>query len=62
MRLSELVSRLTPGQLTEVAMLLFFAVFIAVSIRALVRSRAEHDLAAALPFDDGAPDPRTGGR
>lgn len=53
MRLSELVSQLSPTQLTEIAMLLFLGVFVAVSIRALVRARAEHERAAAIPFDDG---------
>lgn len=53
MRLSELVSHLSPTQLTEIAMLLFLAVFVAVSVRAFARSRADHDRAAAIPFDDG---------
>ncbi|HVK75406.1 MAG TPA: hypothetical protein VM734_18885 [Kofleriaceae bacterium] len=56
MRLSELVSRLTPGQLTEIAMLLFLAVFVAVGVRALLRPRTEHARAADLPFDDGERD------
>lgn len=55
MRLSELVSRLTPGQLTEIAMLLFLIVFVAVSIRAVLTSRSEHDHAARLPLDEGDP-------
>lgn len=53
MRLSELVSRLTPNELTQIAMLLFLAVFVAVSVRAFVTARAHHERAAALPLDDG---------
>lgn len=53
MRLSELVSRLSPSELTQVAMLLFLAVFVAVSVRAFVQARAHHERAAGLPLDDG---------
>jgi cbb3-type cytochrome oxidase subunit 3 len=53
MRLSELVSRLTPNELTQVALLLFLGVFVAVSVRAFLQGRAEHERAAALPLDDG---------
>lgn len=53
MRLSELVSRLTPNELTQVALLIFVAVFVAVGVRAFLTSRTEHERAAALPLDDG---------
>lgn len=51
MRLSELVSRLSPTQLTEIALLLFLAVFVAVSVRAWRRAaQTGHAEAAALPL------------
>ena len=53
-RLSELVSALTPSQYTELALLLFFAVFVAVALRHGGKRRAaEHAECARLPFDDG---------
>jgi len=55
MRLSELMSRLSPTELTEIALLLFLGVFIAVSIRALRKSaRADHAEAVTLPLADDA--------
>ena len=52
-RLSELVSRLTPTQYTELALVLFLAVFVAVAFRhGGKRRRAEHDACAALPLAD----------
>lgn len=53
MRLSELVSRLTPNELTQIALLLFLGVFVAVSVRAFLQARAHHEECAALPLDDG---------
>jgi cbb3-type cytochrome oxidase subunit 3 len=41
----------------EVALLLFFAVFLAVSIRALATNRAALDHAARLPLDDDTSPP-----
>lgn len=56
MRLSELISRLSPTQFTEIAMVLFLAVFVAISIRALRRSaRPIHEHAVGLPLADDAP-------
>lgn len=64
MRLSELISHLSPTRLTEIAMVLFLAVFIAVGVRALRRSqRPLHDHALGLPLADDAPTyPAAGGR
>jgi hypothetical protein len=56
MRLSELISHLSPSQLTEVAMVIFLAVFVAVGLRAVRRSqRPLHEHALALPLADDAP-------
>jgi hypothetical protein len=53
-RLSELVSAFTPSQYAELALVLFFAVFVAVAIRhGGTRRAAEHDVCARLPFEDG---------
>lgn len=52
-RLSELVSALTPTRYTELALLLFAAAFVAVVIRHGGRRRAaEHAHCAALPLSD----------
>jgi cbb3-type cytochrome oxidase subunit 3 len=68
MRLSELVSHLTPSVFAEIALLLFFFVFAVVSIRAFGRgARAQSQAWAALPlFDDadanaGGAKPQQGG-
>jgi cbb3-type cytochrome oxidase subunit 3 len=54
MRLSELVSRLTPATFTVVAMVIFLAAFVVIAFRALRPSaRAEHERALRLPLDDG---------
>ena len=56
MRLSELISHLSPSQLTEISMVLFLAVFVAVGVRAVRKSqRPLHDHAAGLPLADDAP-------
>ncbi|HEX7700106.1 MAG TPA: hypothetical protein VF403_05280 [Kofleriaceae bacterium] len=53
-RLSELVSALTPSQYAELALVLFLAVFVAVVLRHGGKRRAaEHAECARLPFDDG---------
>jgi hypothetical protein len=53
-RLSELVSSLTPSQYTEFALVLFLAVFIAVGWRHGGKRRAaEHAECSRLPFEDG---------
>ena len=52
-RLSELVSALSPTQYTEMALVLFLAVFAAVAIRHGGKRRAaEHDACAQLPLAD----------
>lgn len=54
-RLSELVSALTPADFTQLALILFMAVFIAVAIRhGGKRRQAEHTACAALPLADDA--------
>lgn len=64
MRLSELVSHLTPSAFAQIALLLFLAVFAAVAVRAFGRGARQRSAeAAALPLydDDGAPAARRGG-
>lgn len=54
-RLSELVSALTPSEYAELALVLFFAVFTAVAIRHGGKQRAvEHATCAQLPLVDDA--------
>lgn len=54
-RLSELVSALTPVQYAEISLVLFLAVFAAIAIRHGGRRRAaEHAECAALPLADDA--------
>ena len=56
MRLSDLMSRLSPTQLTEIALIIFLAVFVLQALRAVRRSaRPLHDPAAGLPLADDAP-------
>ncbi len=56
MRLSDLMSHLSPTQLTEIALVIFLLVFVALAVRALRRSaRPAHDHAAGLPLADDAP-------
>ncbi len=53
MRLSELVSHMTPTIFTEIALVLFLGVFAAVAYRALRRSaRAQHEQWALIPLSD----------
>ena len=56
-RFSELVAKLTPTQFTQLALLLFVAVFVAVLVRHGGKRRGEeHAQCAALPLaDDDAP-------
>jgi cbb3-type cytochrome oxidase subunit 3 len=56
-RLSELVSALTPSQYTQLALVLFLMVFVGVLVRHGGKRRAaEHAACAQLPLadDDGA--------
>ncbi len=54
-RLSELVSALSPTTYTELALVLFLAVFVAVAIRHGGKRRAaEHAACAQLPLEDDA--------
>lgn len=56
MRMSELVSNMTPSTMTEIALILFVIVFVAVTSRVMRRkARVQCDEAAQLPlFDDTA--------
>jgi len=55
-RLSELVSRLTPTHYTELALVLFLVVFVVVGVRAFRRRhRDEFDQARMLPLADDTP-------
>jgi hypothetical protein len=61
MRMSDLVSALSPTQYTELALILFVAVFAAVGFRAFMRSqRPIHEAARQTPLADDAT-PRTKG-
>ncbi|HEY4175496.1 MAG TPA: cbb3-type cytochrome c oxidase subunit 3 [Kofleriaceae bacterium] len=52
-RLSELVSALTPTQLTQFALLIFVGVFVAIAIRHGGRKRkSEHEECAQMPLAD----------
>jgi hypothetical protein len=54
MRLSELVSRMSPTTFTQIALVMFLAVFALMAFRALRRSaRVQHALWAQIPLDDG---------
>jgi hypothetical protein len=54
-RLSELVSALTPSQYAELALVLFLAVFAAIAVRHGGKRRAsEHAACAQLPLADDA--------
>ncbi len=56
MRLSELISNMSPSHLTEVAMVIFLVVFVALGLRAVRKSaRPIHDHAVGLPLADDAP-------
>lgn len=56
MRLSEMISNMSPSQLTEVAMVIFLVVFVALGLRAVRKSaRPIHDHALGLPLVDDAP-------
>jgi cbb3-type cytochrome oxidase subunit 3 len=58
-RLSELVSALTPTQYTELALVLFLLVFAGVLVRHGGKRRAvEHAACAQLPLADDAGGPR----
>jgi cbb3-type cytochrome oxidase subunit 3 len=53
-RLSELVSALTPAQYAELSLVLFLMVFAAVAYRHGGKRRAaEHAACARMPLDDG---------
>ena len=56
MRLSEIMSHAGLAFYAEVALVLFFIVFVAIALRVLAPSRkAEYDAAARMPLDDERP-------
>ena len=56
MRLSDLIAGMSPGQLTEIALVIFLAVFLLQALRVTRRSaRPIHDHAVGLPLVDDAP-------
>ncbi len=58
-RLSELISALTPAEYAELSLVLFLAVFAAIAFRhGGKRRRAEHDECARMPLCDDAGEPR----
>ena len=59
MRMSELMSALGPTGLTEVALLIFLAVFFAVGVRVFSTRRDEHEQHAAMALDDAEMEPLT---
>jgi hypothetical protein len=63
MRMSDLISHLSPTELTEIALVLFLAVFAAVGLRAFRRSQKPvHAAAVQAPLaDDASPRRRDGG-
>ena len=50
-RFSEWISALSPTQFTELALILFAAVFVAVVVRLMTQRKSEHDAWARLPLD-----------
>lgn len=52
MRLTDIVSFLDQSLLTQIAMLLFLGVFIAVVINVLRKSRKQVDKEASIPLED----------
>lgn len=58
-RLSDAISALSPTQLTEIALVLFAAVFASILVRHAGKRRAsEHAACAHLPLCDDAGEPR----
>lgn len=52
MRLSDIIGHLDLAAWPQMALVVFLAVFFAVSWREWRRPKAEHDHAAAIPFDE----------
>jgi cbb3-type cytochrome oxidase subunit 3 len=62
MRLSDVVGGAGLSVYAEIALLIFFVVFVAVVMRVFFTTRAGMDQAARLPFDDEAPSPSSAPR
>jgi cbb3-type cytochrome oxidase subunit 3 len=61
-RFSEWISAMSPTTATEIALIIFLGVFVAVAFRHGRRTRAvEHAEAAQLPLEDDVPAPLTSG-
>jgi hypothetical protein len=53
MKLSDVVSGSGLAMYAEIALLIFFIVFVIVGLALLLRRNADHDIAARMPLDDG---------
>lgn len=53
--ISDVVSGSGLAHFAEVALVIFFVVFVVVALRAMLTNRATLDRAAHLPFEDDAP-------
>lgn len=54
MSFKEIFNLTNAGLMSEIALVIFLGVFVAVSIRAITRRRSEMDSAAHLPLEEGA--------
>jgi hypothetical protein len=59
MKLSDVVSGSGLALYAEIALLLFFGVFVVIGLRLLFTRSATFDRAARMPLDDESPSPRT---
>jgi hypothetical protein len=53
MKLSDVVSGSGLALYAEIALLIFFIVFVVIGLGLLLRRNADHDVAARMPLDDG---------
>lgn len=54
----DVVSYLDYSNCAEISLAIFVCVFVAVSLRALLTSRSTAAAMAAIPLDEGVPEPR----
>ncbi|MBK9072410.1 MAG: CcoQ/FixQ family Cbb3-type cytochrome c oxidase assembly chaperone [Myxococcales bacterium] len=57
MSLSELMSKMGVADFTGAALIIFFVVFIAVGVRALLYRKQTVEYKSQLPFEDGTKEP-----
>jgi len=57
-RFSEWISAMSPTQFTELALLLFAAVFVAVVVRMMTQRKSDHDAWARMPLESDEGDVR----